>query len=204
MLIRCVINKTNQVSSQSRVDSQLRQSVDASTGLLDISIGKLYAVYAVHISVNSRTSYFIADDNYGTLWYPLSYPSCFFDIIDGRISSCWNLGFQRSSSKSKTGREALISFKEWVVGETFFEDLVDGSAREVGLFKQYKAFMDMEFPSPCIADRAELIEDKWVLCPNCCEAWMSDVTLGMVECPQCSSVLLNPRYSCTAPDFLDR
>ena len=27
--------------------------------------------------------------------------------------------------------EALISFKEWVVGETFFEDLVDGSAREV-------------------------------------------------------------------------
>ena len=195
MLIQCVTNNTNQVSSQLPLDQELRQSKDASTGLRDISIGTLYTVYAVHISVNNRTSYFITDNNYGALWYPISYESFFFDVIDDRVSSCWALGLQGNNSKLKKGSEVLITFKEWVNEEMFFEDLVDGSTREIEVFKQYKAFMDIEYPSPCVTDRAELIEGKWLMCPKCCEAWESAVIWGMVGCPQCSSVLLNPRYS---------
>lgn len=200
MLVRCVTNSITQVASRTPLDQDLRQWIGSSSDLPDVSAGALYTVYAVQIKidVNYLTSYCIADnsyDNYGPLCYPTSYASFFFDVIDRRTSSCWTCAFQQDLSKSKRGTRILITFKEWVDEKNFYENLVEGSPREVGIFKQYKALMDMEFPSPYVKDQAELIEDNWLYCPKCCEAWQSDVILGMVDCPQCSSRLLDPRYS---------
>lgn len=204
MLVRCVTNSIHQVAPRAPADQDWRKWFGSSSDLLSLSTGALYTVYAVSMDHHAR--YFIADNDYdgpGPLCYPVSYESFFFDVIDARVSSCWTLGVQSSSSKPKCDSELLLTFKEWVSDESFYENLVDGHAHEVGIFRQYKAFMDIEFPSPGVTEKAELIEDNWLMCSKCCEAWQSDVVLGMVNCPQCSSVLLNPRY-CNAPDFLDR
>ena len=198
MLVQCVTNSIHQVAPRDPLGQDWRQWFGSSSDLLSLRAGALYTVYAVRMDVNHHARYFIADENYDSqvpLSYPMSYASFFFDVIDARVSSCWTLGIPSKNSKSKCDSELLLTFKEWVGDESFYESLVDGSAREVNIFEQYKAFMDMEYPSPSVTEKAELIEDNWLMCPKCLEAWQSDVILGMVDCPQCSSVLLNPRYS---------
>ncbi|MEI8366370.1 MAG: hypothetical protein WCF65_08115 [Parachlamydiaceae bacterium] len=49
-------------------------------------------------------------------------------------------------------------------------------------------------PIPEIREIAEDLGDTWLMCPFCQEAWQSQSTYGMVECPQCKSKLHNPRF----------
>jgi hypothetical protein len=49
-------------------------------------------------------------------------------------------------------------------------------------------------PIAQIREIAEDLGDYWLMCPLCQEAWQSQSTYGMVECPQCKSKLHNPRF----------
>lgn len=195
MLVRCLHNKINFIDAHTVIGQKLRQSVGIYNDALDVTVGSLYTVYAIAIR-EGVPWYFIADDLHEILSYPLAYASVLFDERDNRVSSCWEVVIQGKDSNS----EVIIAFKEWVNDANFFEHLIDGNALEVQIFSQYKAFMDMEYPSPSINDKAELLEDAWLMCPHCAEAWESAITLGMIRCPKCFSCLLNPRY--LAPLYL--
>ena len=53
---------------------------------------------------------------------------------------------------------------------------------------------DLGKPILEIREIAEDLGEDWLMCPLCQEAWQSQSTYGMVECPQCKSKLHNPRY----------
>lgn len=190
MLVRCLNNKISCVDAQSAIGQKLRQSVGTGTDSLDVTVGSSYTVYAVAIREGDLW-YFIADDLYESLSYPLAYASVLFEQADNCVSSCWEVGVRGEDSKS----EVLITFKEWIDDVMFFENLIDGNDHEVELFQRYKTFMDVEHPSPSIADKAEAVDDAWFMCPKCSETWESKSTLGMIRCPKCSATLLNPQYS---------
>ena len=190
MLVRCVHNKMNFVDAQSAIGQKLRQTVSTDTDAFDVTVGSFYTVYAIAIR-EGVPWFFIADDLYEVLSYPLAYASVLFDETDNRVSSCWEVVVQVKDSNC----EVIIAFKEWVNDANFFEHLIDGSDLEVQIFRRYKAFMDIEYPSPSITNKAELIGDAWFMCPICAEAWESESKLGMIRCPKCFTCLLNPRYS---------
>lgn len=190
MLLRCMHNKISLIDAQSAIGQKLRQSVSTDTDALDVTVGALYTVYAIAIR-EGVLWYFIADDLHEVLSYPLAYASVLFDETDNRVSSCWEVMVQGKDSN----REVIIAFKEWVNDANFFEHLIDGNLLEVQIFRRYKAFMDMEYPSPSITDKAEQIGGAWLMCPRCAEAWESETMLGMIRCPKCFTCLLNPRYS---------
>jgi hypothetical protein len=54
--------------------------------------------------------------------------------------------------------------------------------------------MDLEFPDPSISDKTQALDDEWLMCPFCIDAWQSDSKDGMVICPTCHRKLHNPRY----------
>ena len=53
---------------------------------------------------------------------------------------------------------------------------------------------EFEAPITEIREIAEDLGEDWLMCPLCQEAWQSQSTYGMIECPQCKSKLHNPRY----------
>lgn len=197
MLVRCVSNKLESVDPRSAFGRELQQSVKTDGCSLDVTVGTFYTVYAIAIR-NSYPWYFIADDLYARLGYPLSYAAAFFVETDVRVSSCWTIGFRGPKSKIKGMSEVLFTFKEWASDEVFFERLIDRNEDDVVLFQKYKNFMDMEYPLSYVTCTAELVEDNWLMCPKCVDAWESDSILGMVRCPKCSKMLLNPKYSPSA------
>jgi|ERR1700722_6163596 len=45
-----------------------------------------------------------------------------------------------------------------------------------------------------ITKSAEILDDIWLICPNCSEAWKSTSENAMVICATCNHALHNPRY----------
>ncbi len=61
-------------------------------------------------------------------------------------------------------------------------------------WKKEGEFEELGLPIPEIKKTAEDIGKGWLYCPICHEAWESESTYGMVECPGCQNKLHNPKY----------
>ena len=194
MIVRYVYSEIDSVDDQSATARDLHRSMGVHGSAPDLTIGTLYTVYAIIIK-DHDSWYFVADDLYKILSCPIAYSSQFFDVVDVRVSSCWTVGFRNVGSTGKGMRDMIFAFLEWVEDIMFYERLLDGDSADVELFRKYKDFMDMEYPQAFVRDTAELIEDNWLMCSICIDCWQSDSVLGMVRCPKCSAMLLNPRYS---------
>lgn len=48
---------------------------------------------------------------------------------------------------------------------------------------------------PMIEEAAIVVENNWLICPKCLDAWISDSLTPMVICPKCEHALHNPRTS---------
>lgn len=47
---------------------------------------------------------------------------------------------------------------------------------------------------PSIEKSATILNEAWLMCPNCIDAWESTSNNAMVICPNCNQVLHNPRF----------
>jgi hypothetical protein len=54
---------------------------------------------------------------------------------------------------------------------------------------------ELSQPVSSIKERAERLDETWLMCPLCQEAWESKSVFGMVCCPGCKNKLHNPKYS---------
>ena len=48
--------------------------------------------------------------------------------------------------------------------------------------------------NPSIEKSATILDDTWLMCPDCIDAWESTSKNPMVICPKCDQVLHNPRW----------
>lgn len=191
MRVQCVNNQVQKKLMGSFVNKDFVSSIGSYGEVLDLTVNKSYIVYAIEVR-DGHLWYFIADDLYESLSYPLAYASIFFSKLDSRVSNCWLLDNYDHQSHEK--RNITFAFKEWVEDSSFFELLIDGSDHEVTIFQKYKEFMDLEYPYSEITEKAIGLEGDWVMCPMCSEAWEVITNLGMTSCPKCNKIMLNPRY----------
>ncbi|MGE5196217.1 MAG: hypothetical protein ACM3JI_02680 [Anaerolineae bacterium] len=49
-------------------------------------------------------------------------------------------------------------------------------------------------PDLSVSQRATLLNNDWLLCPNCIDAWETASNDAMVICPKCNNAFHNPRY----------
>jgi hypothetical protein len=193
MLVECLNNVTSAVPTASSLGRELLEWISPYDRQLALTVKRYYTVYAIEIR-NGHPWFFVADDDYDVLSYPNVYPSICFAETDRRVSSCWTVQLPSRDARIEVGR-ILMAFSEWVEQETFFELLIDGNDREVELFQKYKLFMDLEYPSPTATETARELQEDWVICPQCSDAWESESDLALVRCPKCRASLRNPRYS---------
>ena len=190
MLVRCTSNDLRSVAAHSPLRQELGRWFDTDSNLLPLRVGGLYVLYGLHVK-DGWLRYFLADEDYTATQYPLPYFPVFFDVVDRRMSRCWAVGHEYSVERPS---DLLVTFTEWADEPSFYERLIDGEHEVRGIFRERREFMDLEFASPSVSDSAENVKDDWLLCSRCGDAWESNTVLGMVRCPKCTVVLLNPKY----------
>jgi len=82
MRIRCIENAYKSLPST----SVYQYSPEYGDAKFSLQIGEDYIVYAIW-SRGSEILYSILDSEYSR--YPIWLPSTLFEVIDGRLSSCW-------------------------------------------------------------------------------------------------------------------
>lgn len=189
MLVCCKLN----VPAQLEVSYQTPEVVATFHPLTEpvhLTVGRSYIVYALSIRQSSPW-YYVADDTYDGKLYPVAFPSAFFSIVDNRLSRQWVFAL-RPDAKTVN---VLIGSREWIGDCSFYERLVDGDTETVERFNRQKATLDLEFPSSLASKSAVNMDGCWLMCPACGQAWESRSRSGLVRCPACNDVLLNPHYS---------
>ncbi|KKM14269.1 hypothetical protein LCGC14_1707820 [marine sediment metagenome] len=158
----------------------------------DLIIGKEYNVYGL-IYYNDIYKYLIFDENNTPFWYL----NKLFEIIDNKISKFWYLDFLKEESLIS----AMWGYYELVNIENHNDDLMkenkdnleEKEKAALDIFYQRKKEMDLEFPDDSIKEKASIVDNNWLMCPTCVDAWESNSIFAMIECPKCKKVMHNPR-----------
>jgi hypothetical protein len=119
-------------------------------------------------------------------------PAPLFEVARGEISKFWIYNYDPLNIPYET----IWAFPEWAKNPyKYYDRLTDCEDVEVEIFKKYKTLMDLEFPNPSVNLTAEILDDTWLMCPNCIDAWESTSQNGMVICPKCHNMMHNPRWT---------
>jgi len=186
MRVRCIANQGTQLPA-SYLDPA--GGFDHRTAF-SLTIGHAYTVYA--LTIRRCGVWFYTVDESGVN-YPIWQPAPLFEVTDGRPSRYWVFGFH---DRGLRDGDAVFAVRDWAEapGE-FYDRLSDGepAAREV--FGKYRDLMDLEASNPTLRDTAEEVANGWLYCPRCHEAWRHTLAASNVRCPNCGTILRNPRLA---------
>ena len=80
--------------------------------------------------------FYVCDEDYPSVWYPIMHPAALFHVVDPRLSKYWVFGHH---PEAPNGRHLfIVSFPEWAGDQGFYERLVDRSETALRIFQEYK------------------------------------------------------------------
>ena len=154
-----------------------------------LTIGEHYVVYGMTIS-EGYVWYYVLRQPWDE--FPIWKPSPLFELIRGDISRFWIYNYTLQGDPF----HAIWAYPEWANDHFgYYDRLTDWEEEEVIIFRNYKCHMDLEFPNPSISLTAAILDEEWVLCPTCIDAWESNSLNGMIICPKCHKIMHNPRWN---------
>ncbi len=106
-----------------------------------LTIDKEYVVYGLTVR-NNYIWYYICDDDYDFLEYPVWKPSPLFKVISTKISRTWVFNVYIGENKLST--YPILGFPEWVNDPNYYNLLTDGNSKAVEIFNKYKQILDEE------------------------------------------------------------
>tara|TARA_A100001015_G_scaffold319638_1_gene443165 strand:+ start:470 stop:880 length:411 start_codon:yes stop_codon:yes gene_type:complete len=136
MKVLCLINNIFELGDESTIE-RLKKYIYLSDGQLNLETNKEYCVYGIVYRDCSPWYYLCLDEDDES---PTPYPAELFRISDGRLSSCWKLSIENSSS---TGLSSIL-FEEWANDSTFYERLIEDDPASIQVFAKYRALMNNE------------------------------------------------------------
>jgi hypothetical protein len=183
MKIKCAKNKIKDLSEE------VIKRYDLTSDMPSLIVGKEYVVYAI-TEFDNNIWYCICEE--GPIPDPQWNPSTLFEIKDGRLSRYWIFNFREAQNKLFP----YIGFPEMVNDPSFYDELIDGDSEDnIAVFRKYKELMGLEFPDATVAEKAQIGDQDWLICPTCIDGWECSNTIdGMVRCPKCKKIMHNPRY----------
>ena len=183
MIIQCKTNLFSDLPKDCLVETKFN------THETRLVVEKNYVVYAMILN-SGYIWYFLEDED--KLYYPFAYPAPFFKVLNGNLSRYWI--YSTEIGKDKNSSRTIWTYPEWANDPYFYNQLTDGKREALEVFKKYKELMDIEFPLPSIPEAASALDEEWLMCHFCLDAWQSTSKDGMVICPKCKRMMHNPRY----------
>jgi hypothetical protein len=142
MIVRCLSNRDCDLpeASYEFQEGGSGKSTSGEEVTFDLVIGKEYVVYAIDTWEDRFLRYVLCGEHYS--YYPRLYPSPLFEVIDGRIPSCWIYGVQRNEAKGNFS--PTFGFKEWVDEAGFYYWLTERAEVQVAVWERYKLLIEDE------------------------------------------------------------
>ncbi len=187
MLVRCIVDDVGTVDRDTSLGRYVEQWFGRDTQALPVTRGRVYVVYGLRRAEGS-VHYFIADDDFKVLGYPVPYMSELFETVDPAPSVCWSEPRKLGAAQASQ----MVTFREWAVAPRFYEELVDGGSEVGAVFRKWRALMDSESAAGLGIAFAESIGAGWFLCSHCGDAWQCPESAGLVRCPMCATTLAIP------------
>jgi hypothetical protein len=153
------------------------------SSVFHVTLARDYIVYGVSFH-HSVMTYLIQDDTGFPQWTPAS----LFQVVCGRVSRHWVL-----ADWSDTEYIAAMTFVDFVRSPEEFDRLSEGDNVSREVFYERKSSADLEFVDYSVTSFAEALDEKWVQCPLCSDAWETQSEDAMTRCPNCRSILRNRR-----------
>ena len=152
MIVKCIRKYWKDFDNE-LVVNKLKNQICMSEGYEDLEVGRVYIVYGIVFwSSQETTNYYICD--YSDSTCPSPVPADFFEVLDGKIPSEWNINFKRYDDGDNITN---FVFEEWANNEIFYENLVDGELEEEEIFKNYKMSIIKKIKN----DSLNLYTDIW-------------------------------------------
>lgn len=150
-----------------------------------LTIGETHVVCAMFCILPQSVNYCI---NTGHLMVA---PSGFFEVVDGRTPRNW---YFEADGPNDDDAAFHWGYKEFVTSNAHRAKLFDGDSDAVAIFNEFKNLCLLEYSIPNIAEVAKQLEDGWVMCAACCDAWQPvSLTDEMLRCPTCKLLQHRPR-----------
>lgn len=180
MLVECIGTKGDHLPS-ALLDSEGYGTAETDFGT---TIGEQYIVFAMSVVPPGSVSYCLDS---GHLY---DVPAELFNLIDGRVSRHWIYNHERwDSAGGQTQSAYFWGYPEFTSSNTHRLHLYEGQRDAVELFESYRRQMDLEFALASVAGTANWIDDGWVMCSACCDAWQPLNLLDeMGKCPSCGAI----------------
>jgi hypothetical protein len=180
MRIECIANSTSLINYWPKAATPVEELLE---------VGRTYDVYGLYLGDTVAYEILLGEsDNHTT-----EFPAYMFKVVDNRLSSFFVLGESKKFNNSVIKVVPFISFPEWANDKFYFEKLIDGDKETQEIFNNYKRLFYLEYSHINVSERAILIQDNWVQCSVCTEAWeLTNPNFEMCRCPKCSTVFLNP------------
>jgi hypothetical protein len=149
-----------------------------------MTVDKEYVVYAVCLVDGGFLKYLVYDETNRPRWYFAD----LFTVTCDHIPSNWLFHYVGKNPEGTV--QALWGFEELVREPGFFDGLVDQESEHLKIFFQKrKPEMDLEFATPNVTACAKWLDDNWVQCESCADAWQPPRRFpGMGRCPYCQTV----------------
>lgn len=128
MRVRCISNVYQTLPSTS-----IHYTADCGAATFALNIGQDYVVYAIW-GRGVEILYSLLDDERAS--YPKWFPSVLFEVVDGRLPTCW----QYAPGTLQEAKSAcfFIAFSEWISDQMFNENLVDGDPSAKAIWQRYR------------------------------------------------------------------
>lgn len=157
-----------------------------------LTVHKIYNVYAI---AYASDCVWYALCQRSTDRFPLWYPENLFSIYMNKLSKFWCYA---PNIEHYTEFKFLLAYPEWANNPVHYNYIIEGETEqekwEQKIFANYRKLMDMEFADPDVTEKATALEDGWVMCPFCIDAWQPHSYSGMIVCPKCHHTMHNPYY----------
>lgn len=146
-----------------------------------------YLVVCAVFAFKEQTPMYVLDDSGVTIE-----PADGVEVHDARMSRYWRYACHFRTNPHPLGYVMLLGFPEFL-DDSFRVRLFDREPQAEAVFDKYREMMLLEFALPGIERRAKNLEDGWIMCAKCCDAWQQSLTLDeMVRCGTCGEIQLRP------------
>lgn len=182
MKVRCIYD-TGASLSQKFLDNGYHKELE-----MNLELNKEYLIYGISF-YNDICEYLISDKYNKIFWFPDE----IFHVSENSISSLW---YFKKLEKTEwlTSNWYIWGYYELANYEKHLEDLIERVPEALEIFYIRKKNMDLEFSDLSIKEKASTVDNNWLMCPTCVDAWESNSIFAMVECPKCKNVMHNPKY----------
>jgi hypothetical protein len=131
MRVKCITNDIDKLNNEA-VRKRLSYSIHLEGGDSNLIVNEIYTVFALTWWRDGGVRVYLNTYEKGS--YPFPYPLELFEVIDPSLPANWCVSFKKQPIGEVIN---CISFPEWANNDDFYQDLTEGDASLIAIYKRW-------------------------------------------------------------------